>query len=73
MMKKKEEPLMAKKHPQDFPVYWFETSDSVSHRFQFESDGHLSVKSLSLSLLRQSTIQFHNLLLFFPVPFLMLL
>lgn len=44
---KKEEPVMVK-NPEDFPVYWFETSDSVSHRFQFESDGHLSVKFLSL-------------------------
>jgi len=39
---KKEDPVMLKS-PEDFPVYWFETSDSVSHRYQFQSDGHLSV------------------------------
>lgn len=37
---KKEDPVMLKS-PEDFPVYWFETSDSVSHRYQFQSDGHL--------------------------------
>ncbi|AEC08505.1 Root UVB sensitive family [Arabidopsis suecica] len=40
---KKEDPVMLKS-PEDFPVYWFETSDSVSHRYQFQSDGHLSMK-----------------------------
>ncbi|XP_010522154.1 PREDICTED: protein root UVB sensitive 2, chloroplastic [Tarenaya hassleriana] len=40
---KKEEPITEKK-TDDLPVYWFETSDSVSRRFQFEPDGHLSVK-----------------------------
>ncbi|EYU46458.1 hypothetical protein ABFS82_04G041000 [Erythranthe guttata] len=40
---------MQKKKPDDMPppppppVYWIETSDSMSHHFQFESDGHLSV------------------------------
>ncbi|CAA7050245.1 unnamed protein product [Microthlaspi erraticum] len=42
-MIKKEEPVVVK-NPDDFPVYWFETSDSVSHRFQFQSDGQLSMK-----------------------------
>ncbi|CAE6023053.1 unnamed protein product [Arabidopsis arenosa] len=36
-------PVMVK-NPEDFPVYWFETSDSISHRYQFQSDGHLSMK-----------------------------
>ncbi|KAJ0259962.1 Protein root UVB sensitive 2 [Hirschfeldia incana] len=44
-MVKKEEPLVAvKKSPESSPLYWFETSDSVSRRFHFESDGHLSMK-----------------------------
>ncbi|PIN01205.1 hypothetical protein CDL12_26289 [Handroanthus impetiginosus] len=30
--------------PPPLPVYWIETSDSVSHHFQFEPDGQLSVK-----------------------------
>lgn len=29
---------------QEIPVYWFETSDSVSRHCQFQPDGHLSVK-----------------------------
>ncbi|KAH9785428.1 hypothetical protein WN944_016712 [Citrus x changshan-huyou] len=29
---------------QEIPVYWFETSDSVTRHYQFQPDGHLSVK-----------------------------
>ncbi|KAF3436155.1 hypothetical protein FNV43_RR23247 [Rhamnella rubrinervis] len=29
--------------PPEVPVYWIEISDSISHRYQFEPDGHLSV------------------------------
>ncbi|VFQ68250.1 unnamed protein product [Cuscuta campestris] len=32
--------------PPETPVFWVETSNSVSRRFVFESDGHLSVKVL---------------------------
>ncbi|XP_011025984.1 PREDICTED: protein root UVB sensitive 2, chloroplastic [Populus euphratica] len=38
---------MQKKEPDktpEIPVYWIETSDSVSRRFQFEPDGQLSMK-----------------------------
>ena len=50
-MIKKEEPPVTVKSPESLPLYWYETSDSVSRRFHFESDGHLSVNlSLSLSL-----------------------
>lgn len=38
---------MYKKKPDkepEFPVFWFETSDSVCRRFQFEPDGQLSVR-----------------------------
>lgn len=48
-MIKKEEPPVTVKNPESLPLYWYETSDSVSRRFHFESDGHLSV-NLSLSL-----------------------
>lgn len=37
---------MQKKEPDktpEIPVYWIETSDSVSRHFQFEPDGQLSV------------------------------
>lgn len=37
---------MQKKEPDkmpEMPVYWFETSESISRRYQFEHDGHLSV------------------------------
>ncbi|KAJ6931327.1 hypothetical protein NC652_014736 [Populus alba x Populus x berolinensis] len=36
---------MQKKEPDktpEIPVYWIETSDSVSRHFQFEPDGQLS-------------------------------
>lgn len=48
-MIKKEEPPVTVNSPESFPLYWYETSDSVSRRFHFESDGHLSV-NLSISL-----------------------
>lgn len=57
-MIKKEEPPVTVNSPESFPLYWYETSDSVSRRFHFESDGHLSV-NLSLSpppLLHQSSV-----------------
>lgn len=37
---------MRKKEPDktpEIPVYWVETSDSVSRHFQFQPDGQLSV------------------------------
>ncbi|CAN7137384.1 unnamed protein product [Brassica rapa subsp. narinosa] len=43
-MIKKEEPPVTVKSPESLPLYWYETSDSVSRRFHFESDGHLSMK-----------------------------
>ena len=46
-MIKKEEPPVTVNNPESLPLYWYETSDSVSRRFHFESDGHLSV-NLSL-------------------------
>lgn len=44
MVKKEETPVTAKKNNESSPLYWYETSDSVSNRFHFESDGHLSMK-----------------------------
>ncbi|KAI4349396.1 hypothetical protein L6164_009988 [Bauhinia variegata] len=38
--------MLKKKKPDkepEFPVFWFETSDSVCHRYQFEPDGRFSV------------------------------
>lgn len=45
---------MQRKEPQDLnkeedkvtPVWWIETSDSISRQFHFYPDGHLSVKVL---------------------------
>ena len=34
-----------KNEVEEVPVFWFETSGSVCRRYQFESDGHLSVCS----------------------------
>lgn len=44
MVKKEEPPVTANKNTESSPLYWYETSDSVSRRFHFESDGHLSMK-----------------------------
>ncbi|KAJ4903340.1 hypothetical protein Rs2_17291 [Raphanus sativus] len=44
MVKKEEPPVTANKNNESSPLYWYETSDSVSRRFHFESDGHLSMK-----------------------------
>ena len=41
--------MMRKKEPDktpEIPVYWVETSDSVSRHFQFQPDGQLSVSLL---------------------------
>lgn len=43
----KEEPDKAP----EMPVYWIETSNSVSRRFQFEPNGQLSVSFIFLFLL----------------------
>ncbi|KAK4407227.1 protein root UVB sensitive 2, chloroplastic [Sesamum angolense] len=43
LQKKSNDPPQAPAPP-PVPVYWVETSDSVSHHFQFEPDGQLSVK-----------------------------
>ncbi|KAJ4726878.1 protein root UVB sensitive 2, chloroplastic-like [Melia azedarach] len=43
-MQKKKEPDKSSMAVQEIPVYWFETSNSVSRHYQFQPDGHLSVK-----------------------------
>ena len=48
---------MQKKEPDktpEIPVYWIETSDSVSRHFQFEPDGQLSVSLFLFSFLEFS-------------------
>ncbi|GLU03634.1 hypothetical protein SLE2022_208230 [Rubroshorea leprosula] len=42
----KKEPDKEKPPKFEGPIYWFETSDSVTRRFQFEADGQLSMKVL---------------------------
>ena len=51
---KQEKIKMQKKEvdkPPQAPVYWIEISDSISHRYQFEPDGQLSVSSLFIAKL----------------------
>ena len=39
----KKEPAEEKAPKVNVPVYWLETSDSVTRRYEFEPDGYLSV------------------------------
>lgn len=55
--KKQDKIKMQKKEPDktpEIPVYWIETSDSVSRHFQFEPDGQLSVSLFLFSFLEFS-------------------
>lgn len=56
-MQKKKEPDKSSMAVQEIPVYWFETSNSVSRHYQFQPDGHLSV-SFSFSIFTTFVLYF---------------
>ncbi|CAO2818788.1 unnamed protein product [Amaranthus hypochondriacus] len=69
-------PIMQKKESQEVknvekvnPIWWVETSESISRHFQFDPDGHLSVKVLedSRPVLKRVTDSF--LSTFFPTGY----
>lgn len=49
-MQTKKEPGEVNAPQVQVPVYWLETSDTVSRRYEFEPDGYLSVSVISLTL-----------------------